>query len=131
MRVSSIAGLLVFVLPVVAAAQRVVSFDGVPIAFSSAGHGDTTLVLVHGWACDRTFWAAQIQPLSTSYRVVAIDLAGYGQSGVNRREWSMRAFGQDIAAVMDSLRLRNVVLVGHSAGGYAVLEAARLRPQQV
>ena len=117
--------------PPVSVAQRVTSFDGVPIAYSSAGRGETTLVFVHGWACDRSYWSAQMGPLSSSYRVVAIDLAGYGQSGANRSEWSMQAFGQDIAAVIDSLRLRNVILVGHSAGGYAVLEGARLRPKEV
>ena len=111
-------------------AQVVTSFDGVRIAFSDTGHGDTTLVFVHGWACDRTYWAAQA-PLAASYRLVAIDLAGYGQSGADRTQWSMQAFGRDIAAVIDALQLRRVVLVGHSAGALAALEGARLRPRQV
>src|SRR4051812_30350528 len=114
-----VAALVITASPAVADAQTVLSSDGVRIAYESAGRGDTALVFVHGWACDRTYWAAQMPEFSKTYRVVAIDLAGYGESGRNRTDVSFQAFGQDVAAVIDALKLRNVIVVGHSAGAYA------------
>jgi len=62
---------------------------------------------------------------------VTIDLAGHGESGLEREVWSMKAFGQDIAAVVEELGLEQVVLVGHSMGGPVVVEAARLLGDRV
>jgi pimeloyl-ACP methyl ester carboxylesterase len=65
------------------------------------------------------------------HRVVALDLAGYGQSGRGREDWTMAAFGQDVVSVVEALGLKRVVLIGHSLGGAAVLEAARHMPDRV
>lgn len=105
---------------------KVKSFDDVEIAYSVYGSGDTTLVFVHGWCCDQTYWREQIQLFSQNYRLVTIDLAGHGLSGVNRTQWTMNSFGQDIKAVIEKLDLHNVILVPHSAGGFSSLEAARV-----
>jgi pimeloyl-ACP methyl ester carboxylesterase len=109
----------------------VVAPDGVLIHFESHGEGSPALVLVHGWCCDRTYWKPQMAPLSQRYQVVAIDLAGHGQSGQERRQWTMPAFGADVAAVTTHLGLDRVVLVGHSMGGPVVAEAARQMPGRV
>jgi len=107
------------------------SADGVPIRYEVHGSGDPALVFVHGWSCDRTYWDAQIPYFSDRYRVVTIDLAGHGESGLGREVWSMRAFGQDVTAVVEELGLDHVVLVGHSMGGPVVVEAARLLGDRV
>ncbi|HET6360716.1 MAG TPA: hypothetical protein VFH11_01505 [Gemmatimonadota bacterium] len=52
--------------------QFTTSPDGIPIAYEKRGEGAPTLVFVHGWSCDRTYWAGQLEPLSRDYRVVAI-----------------------------------------------------------
>ena len=109
----------------------VVSADGVPIRYEVHGSGEPALVLVHGWSCDRSYWDAQVPYFSERYRVVTIDLAGHGESGLEREVWSMRAFGQDVAAVVEELGLEQVVLVGHSLGGPVVVEAARLLGDRV
>jgi pimeloyl-ACP methyl ester carboxylesterase len=103
----------------------VASADGVPIHFEVHGSGDPTLVFVHGWACDESYWDAQVQYFSERYRVVTVDLAGHGESGLNREEWTMEAFGEDVAAVADHLGLENAVLVGHSMGAAVIVEATR------
>jgi pimeloyl-ACP methyl ester carboxylesterase len=107
------------------------SADGVPISYEVHGQGPVTLVFVHGWACDRTYWRQQIKPFSTDYRVVTLDLAGHGTSGTNRTDWSVPNFGQDVAAVVKALDLKNVVLIGHSLGGPVVVEAGLLIPDRV
>jgi pimeloyl-ACP methyl ester carboxylesterase len=57
---------------------------------------------------------------------VALDLAGHGSSGRGRKAWTIAAFGKDARAVVESLALRRVVLIGNSLGGPVALEAARL-----
>jgi pimeloyl-ACP methyl ester carboxylesterase len=109
----------------------IVAPDGVSIRFETTGSGSPALVLVHGWCCDRSYWTKQTGPLARRHQVVAIDLAGHGESGVNRREWTMPAFGADVAAVVEHLGLEQVVLVGHSMGGPVVAEAARQLPGRV
>lgn len=100
------------------------SADGVPIAFEVRGSGDPTIVLVHGWTNSRAIWGEHPHTLARTHRTVALDLAGHGVSGDDRQDWTMDAFGDDVAAVVDELELQRVVLVGFSMGGAVVLEAA-------
>lgn len=86
-----------------------------------------TLVFIHAWCCNRTFWKPQLEHFAKTHQVVALDLAGHGQSGVgDRKKWTMEGFGKDVAAVVKALKLKSVVLIGHSMGGPAMLEAAPL-----
>jgi pimeloyl-ACP methyl ester carboxylesterase len=105
--------------------------DGVAIRYEVAGRGDPTLVFVHGWSCDRSYWRPQIDHFAASHRVVALDLGGHGESGLERKDWTMAAFAGDVRAVVEGLGLQKVVLVGHSMGGPVILEAARLMPDRV
>jgi len=114
-----------------APALKVASADGVPIAYEVHGQGSPALILVHGWSCDRGYWKEQIADLSVQYQLVLIDLAGHGESGMARKNYTMEAFGDDVAAVVQKLDLKNVVLVGHSMGGDVIVEAARKLPGRV
>src|SRR5579859_2300212 len=69
-----------------AAEGSVPSFDDVPIHYRSNGRGDAAVVLVHCWSCNLHNWDGQIDALTKRYRVVAIDLAGHGASGKERKE---------------------------------------------
>ena len=101
-----------------------VSVDGVQIRYESMGQGEPTLIFVHGWCCDRTYWREQLPYFAKGHRVVAIDLAGHGESGLSRKAWTMDAFGEDVAAVAAKLNLKQVVLIGHSMGGTVILKVA-------
>ena len=100
------------------------SADGVAIHYDARGTGDPALVLVHGWTNPRAIWGEHPATLSRTNRVVALDLAGHGVSGADRRDWTVDAFGEDVVAVVDQLELEQVVLVGFSMGAGVVLEAA-------
>ena len=113
------------------AADTVMSPDGIHIAYEAHGEGATALVFVHGWSCDRTYWKAQLRSLSRDFNVVAVDLAGHGESGLGRDAWTIEAFGGDVAAVANKLGLKRIVLVGHSMGGDVIAEAARQLPGRV
>lgn len=106
-------------------AHTVPAPDGVAIHYDDLGTGEPALVFVHGWSCDRGYWSGQLEHFARSHRVVNVDLAGHGDSGQNRADWTMRAFGEDVSAVVTALNLRDVVLVGHSMGGKVIVEAAR------
>ena len=72
-----------------------------------------------------------MEPFSRQFTVVAVDLAGHGESGLGRKAWTIAAFGEDVAAVVDKLGLKRVVLIGHSMGGDVVVAAARRLPGRV
>jgi pimeloyl-ACP methyl ester carboxylesterase len=120
------------VLEVQAGWPRIVpSKDGTPISFESDGTGGPTLVFVHGWCCDARYWRAQIPYFSRNQRVVTIDLAGHGHSGMTRGQYSMTAFGEDVHAVIEAIGTHRAILVGHSMGGSVIAEAARIMPERI
>jgi sigma-B regulation protein RsbQ len=101
------------------------------INYTLSGIGDITLLFVHGSFLDETIWYSQVDYFSSSYQVVTIDLAGHGKSGNNRNTWTIEQFGQDVIALIKVLQLKNVILIGHSMGADAILEAAVLYPQPI
>jgi pimeloyl-ACP methyl ester carboxylesterase len=113
------------------ATDGVTSPDGVRIAYEAHGTGSPALVFVHGWSCDRSYFKGQLQPFSRRFKVVAVDLAGHGESGLGREAWTMKAFGGDVSAVVEKLGLERVILIGHSMGGDVIVEAARRLPGRV
>lgn len=58
-------------MPVVA--KPVTSPDGVPVAYEVHGTGTPAVVFIHGWSCDRSSWAGQLEPFSREFQVVASD----------------------------------------------------------
>src|ERR1700712_4580987 len=101
-----------------------ISDQGVNISYSDSGKGDTTLLLVHGWCLNKGYWTSQVNHFGKKYRVIAIDLPGFGESGKNRAVWNTEAFGRDVDSVISQLHLTKVILVGHSMAGNIVLQAA-------
>jgi pimeloyl-ACP methyl ester carboxylesterase len=108
----------------------VLAADGTEIHYSSCGDGETALVFVHCWCCDQGYWRQQVDAFAREYRVVTIDLAGHGKSGELRSDYTLTAFGEDVAGVVDQLGLDRVVLIGHSMGGSVILAAAQQLKEQ-
>jgi len=107
------------------------SKDGVPIAYSVYGQGEPTLVFIHGWNCNQSFWRKQVPYFAKKYRVVTLDLAGHGASGRERTVYSMAAFGEDVAAVVRAVGAPRVILLGHSMGGPVIMAAGEIFPDRV
>lgn len=103
----------------------------VTLAYSKSGNSDTALLFVHGWAINKEYWQDQATAFSKRYTVVTMDLGGHGASGSNRTSWTTDDFANDVIAVIDSLKLQKVILVGHSMGGHIILEAASKIPQKI
>jgi pimeloyl-ACP methyl ester carboxylesterase len=119
--------LLLVSLPLLA---ETAELDGAKIHYAAAGRGAHTVVLIHGWTCDHTFWDAQVEALKGRYRVIALDLPGHGRSGA-APEYSMKRFARAVNAVMVEENVRQAILAGHSMGGAVMLEFARLYPDKV
>src|SRR6187401_2757685 len=107
------------------------SADGAAIRYDSDGTGTPELVLVHCWSCDRHVWDGVAPRFSKSYRVVTLDLAGHGESGRKRKEWTIEAYAEDVKAVVEGLGIKRAILIGHSMGALVALEAAKRLPGRV
>ncbi len=105
--------------------------DGLSIACDVRGKGDTALVFLHGWGGDREYWKNQANAFATDYTVVTVDQAGHGASGKDRKVWTVDALAGDVEAVVKDLKLKRVILVGHSMGGPVALLAAKRLPGTV
>jgi pimeloyl-ACP methyl ester carboxylesterase len=105
--------------------------DRVTIVYSACGAGEPALVFIHGGLADRSFWDAQLKAFVGSHRVVALDLAGHGESGTNRKKWGLPEFGADVKAIADAEKLKHMIIFGNSLGGPTAIEAALLMPGRV
>jgi pimeloyl-ACP methyl ester carboxylesterase len=108
-----------------------ISPDGIKISFDKQGAGKPTIVFVHGWSNNRSVWDSQVANFSEKYQVVTVDLPGFGESGNNRQNWTMEAFGNDVATVINKLNLEQVILIGFSMGGPVVIETANIVPDRI
>ncbi len=106
--------------------------DGTPLACDCGGEGAPLLLFVHGWTCRRSYWLPQLEYFAPSWAVAAFDLPGHGDSRTGgRQKWGVKILAADVAAVVEQLGAKEVILVGHSMGGAVALETARLRPEVV
>jgi pimeloyl-ACP methyl ester carboxylesterase len=105
--------------------------NGTTISYNSYGSGPATLLFVHGSFIDQTYWKEQVSFFKEKYRVVTMDLAGHGESGTNREEWTLRGMADDVVNLIKELNLDDVILIGHSLGGNLILMAATTYPDPV
>lgn len=93
------------------------------IAWEEAGRG-LPLVLIHGLPFQKGMWKPQMAALSKKFRVIALDLPGFGESGPPAGEASMTHYADLLALFCASISIDGLVLAGHSMGGYIGLEFA-------
>ncbi|MGW2086313.1 alpha/beta fold hydrolase [Streptomyces sp. NPDC001880] len=87
-----------------------------------------SLLFVHGLGADRTYWG-KVRSLLARYESYAYDQRGNGQTPLGNEELTLDRLAGDLGAVVRSSPLPGpVVLVGHSAGGAAILRLAALEP---
>jgi pimeloyl-ACP methyl ester carboxylesterase len=101
------------------------AFDGVPICYSTSGAGSAAILFIHGGLADRSFWDGQHVALNKRFTVVALDLAGHGDSG-QRQFWGIQQCAKDVVSVIEAEHLNHVILVGNSLGGPVAIETAAL-----
>lgn len=101
------------------------------LAYIDEGKGPQTIVLVHGLASNAGFWRYNIAELSKTYRVIAVDLPGYGKSQKGPLPYSLTYFAESIKNLLNELKIDKVVFVGHSMGGQTGIHFAINYPERV
>jgi pimeloyl-ACP methyl ester carboxylesterase len=112
---------------------RFVERNGVKLAYDTAGDGQPPIVFVHGWSCDRSYFAPQIAHFAAHHATASLDLRGHGMSSVPEPGpgvYEMDAFADDILTVAAAAGFERPVVIGHSLGGTAALACAA-RPDAV
>lgn len=95
--------------------------------YEAVGAG-APIVLLHSGYLDRRMWDDQFLRFGRAHRVVRYDARGYGHSGPANQPYSPL---EDLRALLDTLHLNRVVLVGSSFGGATAIEFAEAyRPRR-
>jgi pimeloyl-ACP methyl ester carboxylesterase len=112
-------------------AERTVAAAGHEVHYLEGGQGEA-LVLLHGIFAEKDHWVDFARPLTGSWRVVAPDLPGFGQSGRKEGEpYDYAAQVQRLQALLDALQIRRAHLAGSSMGGTLAVLFAQQHPARV
>lgn len=97
--------------------KGVVLRDNVVVHYQEAGQGPV-LILIHGLGSSSESWNANLDTLARAYRVIAIDLPGFGKSDRPKADYSVRYLAGVVSEFIDSLGVTKVALAGNSLGGW-------------
>lgn len=112
-------------------AKKVKLANSTTIAYTDQGKGTETLILIHGLGSYLPAWNKNIEDLSKNYRTIALDLPGYGKSSKENVQPGMANYAQTVLALMNELKIKKAILVGHSMGGQIAITAALQAPERV
>lgn len=101
------------------------------IAYIDEGKSDNVLLLIHGLGTSAKSWIKNIPALSKEFRVIAVDLPGYGKSDKGFYKYSMSWNAQVLTEFLTELKIDNATFIGHSMGGQISLHAALNYPDRV
>lgn len=107
-----------------------VDLAGARVRYEVHGDSDRTVVFSHGFLMDHSMFDAQVAALSGSYRCVAWDERGHGDT-IATSPFSFWDSARDLVELLDHLEVADAVLVGMSQGGFLSLRAALVAPERV
>ena len=84
--------------------MTITRIDDIQMAYTDSGMGKP-LVLLHGYPFNRSLWNEQVAALSNSYRVIAPDLRGFGETDASPGPATMNRMAQDVAQLLDHLEI--------------------------
>ena len=114
--------------------SRFVDVDGVRVHYQEAGHEDApALVLIHGFASSTLVWSKVFLKLAEAgYRVIALDLLGYGYSAKPRNgEYTIAGQAKLLTRLLSKLGIPRAIFVGSSYGGAVAATCALDYPDRV
>lgn len=107
--------------------------DGLNIHYVDEGQGEV-LLLLHGWGSSVDAWRRMIAEFSPSFRLIALDLPGFGGSDMPPIPWAVEDYAAFVLKFMQTLGLQDPILVGHSYGGRVIIKLAgtgRVSPSKI
>jgi pimeloyl-ACP methyl ester carboxylesterase len=106
--------------------------SGLSLYVYDAGKAESpAMILIHGLGDEADSWRHVVEPLSARFRVVALDLPGFGRSDKPRRAYTMPFLCDTVLALMDALSIADATLVGNSMGAVVSQSIALERPERV
>jgi len=105
-----------------------VATNGIVLHVEEQGDGELALVFLHYWGGSSRTWKHVTTGLAPAFHTVAIDNRGWGQSDAPNDGYALTDLAADAEGVIEALKLRRYVLVGHSMGGKVAQLMASRRP---
>ena len=104
--------------------------NGIKLYYEIYGSGEP-LVLIHGGLTTIGEMQGWVQPLAQTQQVIALEMQGHGRTADTDRSMTLETMGDDIVALLGSLKIPKADVVGHSFGGTSALRAAIQHPDRV
>lgn len=101
----------------------ITEINGLKINYEMKGEGET-VVLLHGWGANITLFADLISLVSQKYRVIAVDMPGFGKSEEPDDSWQVSDYSQFVIDFLSSLDVKKATFLGHSFGGRVIIKLA-------
>jgi pimeloyl-ACP methyl ester carboxylesterase len=120
-------GVLVFDFTV----DRAVPISAPAIHFTDSGARDRpALLFIHGFPLDHGMWDSQVARFAKEFRVITVDLRGFGASPTGAGPYTLDSLAEDVIGVLNRLRIPRATVVAHSMGGYVALRAMAKYPER-
>ena len=110
--------------------QKRIQFKGQSIEYEIKGTGSPVLLL-HGFTEDRQIWKPLLHGLEEKYRWILPDLPGSGASAFNGQLTRITDFADVLYAIQEAEKIPELVLIGHSMGGYISMAFAEKYPEKI
>jgi pimeloyl-ACP methyl ester carboxylesterase len=86
-------------------------------SYCSAGNDDRTILLLHGWGDSQETFRSLAEYLARTYKVVSIDLPGFGGSQAPAEAWGLSDYASFVASFLAKINTEPYAIIGHSNGG--------------
>jgi pimeloyl-ACP methyl ester carboxylesterase len=110
--------------------RKSLSFRGEGMVYDLLGSG-MPVMLVHGFTEDSTIWHPLLGEMGDKYQWILPDLPGSGESSCNKSLSELTDFAGAIHAILEAENIPELVLIGHSMGGYISLAFAGKCPEKI
>src|SRR5271163_3908357 len=127
---------IAFVLTMVVSAQQTPTIgyapvNGVKMYYEVHGSGKPVVLLHGAFMTITNNWTGWIGELSKTRKVIAIEMQGHGRTADIKRDLSSENLADDVAALLDHLKIPSADLIGYSMGGGVAMQCAIRHPEKV
>ncbi len=106
-----------------------IEIEGSCINYEDTRNGEEVIVCIHGFISSLICWNPIVNHLSKRFRVISLDLPGFGETNVSLNfEFTLANYGALVTKFVQSLGVKKAHLIGHSLGGQIVLQAVKNKP---
>lgn len=112
-------------------ASKLTTIENRVISYTDVGEG-RPIVLIHAFPTDQRLWEPQIKGLKHNFRVITVDLWGFGESEQTDGQLiTMTEYADEVRQLLDQLHLEKAIIGGESMGGYIALAFLEYYPEKV